>query len=276
MTIPSEDNRAVQGLWVGGRLSALERLCVRSYCAHGHEFHLYHYDELHNVPRIDGLRLINAEEILPHTAVFRHRKGSLAYFADRFRFELLRQCGGWWADMDTVCVRPLDIGAQVAFSRDFKPKRLWNGMLKFPARHFLAEAIADACANVNRINPWDDARAAFTKLQRKLMFWRDSRRYVRGRDGGGMIGLMSAVRHFALDKHILPLTTFFLPGNPLGREVVTSAGFDFDRILSAQPDLRCVHLCNTHLRNDGVDKDGDYPADSLYGSLKRRYPEAQQ
>ena len=267
-------NRVVQGLWIGGRLSALERLCVRSYCAHGHEFHLYHYDALENVPQLGGLRLMNAEEILPRAAVFRHRKGSLAYFADHFRWELLRQRGGWWMDMDTVCVRPLDIAAQVAFSRDLKPHRLLNGMLKFPARHFLAELIADACANVNSINPWDDARAVFAKLQRKLMFWRDSRRYVRGRDAGGMIGLMSAVRHFGLEEYALPLSYFFLPQDPQGAAVVKSAGYDFDGIMSAQPDLRCVHLSNTHLQKDGVDKDGDYAADSLYEVLKRRYPDA--
>ena len=66
----TDTNRIVQGLWMGGRLSALERLCVRSFCAHGHEFHLYHYDELENVPRIEGLRLMDAREVLPRAQVY--------------------------------------------------------------------------------------------------------------------------------------------------------------------------------------------------------------
>ena len=46
-------------------MSALERLCVLSYCAHGHEFHLYHYDELQNVPQVGGLRVMDGGEIPP-------------------------------------------------------------------------------------------------------------------------------------------------------------------------------------------------------------------
>ncbi len=273
MTAASEDNRVVQGLWVGGRLSALERLCIRSFCEMGHEFHLYYYDELGNVPCVDGLRVMDAAEILPRTAIFRHRKGSLAYFSDHFRWELLRQRGGWWMDMDAVCVRPLDVSADVAFSRDIKAHRMLNGMLKFPAGHLLAAAMADACADVDRVQPWDDARAVFTKMQRRLLFWRDSRRHVRGRDAGGMISLANAVRHFGLEKYALPASVFFLPGDPQGRAVVESSGRDFEGMLAACPDLRCIHLSNTHLHRDGVDKDGKYPADSLYGVLKRRYPE---
>ena len=89
----SDNNRIVQGLWIGGRLTELERLCIRSFCANGHEFHLYHYDELQNLPQVEGLRLMDGAEVLPRTAIFRHSTGSLAFFADHFRWELLRQRG---------------------------------------------------------------------------------------------------------------------------------------------------------------------------------------
>ena len=268
------DNRIVQGLWVGGRLSTLERLCVRSYCAHGHEFHLYHYDALENVPRVDGLRLMNAEEILPRTAIFRHRTGVISYFADHFRYVLLHKRGGWWADMDTVCVRPLDLSAEIVFQHDFTPQCLFNGMLKFPQGHALTAALADAYEDINRILPWDSGWIAFKKLKRRVMFWRDTKRHIRYWHAGGMAGLTPAVKYFGLEKYTLPLSFFHLPDNPLGRAVVESAGRDFDGILSGHPDLRCIHLCNSHLHIHGVDKDGDYPADSLYEVLKRRYPDS--
>ena len=269
----NNDNRIVQSLWVGGRLSALERLCIRSFCAHGHEFHLYHYDELHNVPRVDGLRLMNGADILPRTAIFRHKSGTLAFFADHFRFALLHKRGGWWADMDTVCLRHLDFAAEVVLMRDLKPYRLWNGMLKFPRGHAFAAAITDSYSDVDRSQPWDKPMVRVHKIRRRLMFWRDSRRYIRSRDAGGMISLMSAVKHYRLEKHALPTSVFLLPGNPLGRKVVEGAGWNFDGVLSAAPDLRCVHLCNSLFAFERIDKDGDYPADSLYEVLKRRYPE---
>ena len=271
------DNRIVQGLWVGGRLSALERLCVRSFCAHGHEFHLYHYDELHNVPRIDGLRLMNAEEILPHSAIFRHKRGTLAFFADHFRFELLHKRGGWWMDMDAICVRPLDFAADIVFSRSHRADRLWNGMLKFPSGHPLTAALADTYKDVNRILPWDNKPSViYHKIRRRLMFWQDSRRHIGGRDAGGMYGLMRAVEHFGLQEYIQPESVSLVSGNPRGRKVVEGAGWDFDGLLAVAPDLRCVHLCNSFFALEGVDKDGDYPADSLYEVLKRRYGEAKQ
>ena len=271
----SGDNRIVQGLWVGGRLSTLERLCIRSFCAHGHEFHLYHYDELHNVPRIDGLRVINGEEILPRTAIFRSRKGSLAYFSDRFRWELLRQRGGWWMDMDVICVRPLDFPDDIVFQRDVKPDRMPNGFLKLPRGHFLAAALADTYKDINRIQPWDNFGVRFKKIKNRLIL-RNSPRHIRLYHCGGMFAFSSAVKHFGLDKHALPTGVFHAPGDPQGHDAIKSAGYDFDALLSSAPDMHCVHISQSRLVIKGIDKDGDYPADSLYEVLKRRYPEARQ
>lgn len=60
-------NRVIQSLWVHGRLSPMERLCIRSFLAHGHEFHLYAYGPLEGVP--EGTRVVDAREILPEDRV---------------------------------------------------------------------------------------------------------------------------------------------------------------------------------------------------------------
>ena len=179
------DNSVVQGLWVGGRLSALERLCIRSFCAHGHEFHLYHYDELHNAPRIDGLRLTNAAEILPRTAIFHYRRRkSLAGFADRFRWELMRQKGGWYADMDMVCLRPLQFDPEVVLGYDGAGDNINSALMKFPRGHFMATALADACANINNFAPWDTPQRKRYKAKRILLLRRDHK-YLRWGEAGG-------------------------------------------------------------------------------------------
>ena len=269
------DNRVVQGLW-WGRLTELERLCIRSWCANGHEFHLYTYGalgELENLPRADGLRIMDAEEVLPSKAVFLHKTGLLSFFADQFRFELLRQRGGWWVDMDTVCVRPLDFAAEVVLFNTDSPAAIWNCVMKFPRGHFLAAALADSYKNVNRVSPWDDWKTIYRKSKRRLIFWRDWRRHVRYWHAGGLIGLASAVRHYKMEQCAMPVSFMEFPGDPQGRALVESAGYDFDGILSAAPDLRFFHLSNTVWKEQSVDKDGSYPADSLYEVLKRRYPE---
>jgi hypothetical protein len=101
----------VQMLWVGGPLSALERLTLTSWLANGHEVHLYSYGKPANTPK--GLRFCDARKILPAEADTHHSAGGQGpvRFSDRFSFALLHALGGIWVDIDVVCLRPLDFAA---------------------------------------------------------------------------------------------------------------------------------------------------------------------
>lgn len=104
-----EYQKIAQFLWVGGSLSAIERLALASFRDHGFECHLYHYYELIGVP--DGIALKDAREIISDDAIFYTDSPSgrsLASFSDLFRYALLSKCGGWWFDMDVVCLRSAD------------------------------------------------------------------------------------------------------------------------------------------------------------------------
>ena len=68
----------IQGLWVGPRLSTMERLCIRSYIANGHDFHLYLYGPCENVP--EGATVRDAAEIVPESDIGRF--GNLPNFSD--------------------------------------------------------------------------------------------------------------------------------------------------------------------------------------------------
>ena len=271
-----DDNRIVRGLWVGGGLSALERLCIRSFCAHGHEFHLYHYDELHNVPRVDGFRVINGEEILPRTAIFRYRRhGSLAGFADHFRWELMRQCGGWYADMDMVCLRPLDFTREIVIGHQGVKDHVNSAMMKFPRGHFMAAAMADACARINKFVPWDNPKRKFRKIRRALLFRRTAEHLQWG-EAGGPAGTTLALRHFGLDEYVLPPHTLYAQYHPL-------AGHFFDDRLHKTGVLDmllagtcAIHVMHSHFKKKGVNFDGEFPANSPYEILKRRYGEAKE
>ena len=93
----------VQSLWIGPRLSTMERLAVSSFLANGHDFLLYVYDEPEGVPA--GATILDASRILPASRIFRYKEsGSLAGFSNFFRYRMLLETGGWWVDMDTVCL----------------------------------------------------------------------------------------------------------------------------------------------------------------------------
>jgi hypothetical protein len=108
------DSHTVNGLWIGSRLSKLELLTIQSFLHHGHRFRLWVYNPL-ETPLPEGVLLADANEIIPKEQVFSYRnknsyghgKGSYAGFSDLFRYKLLYEKGGWWADMDITCLRPL-------------------------------------------------------------------------------------------------------------------------------------------------------------------------
>lgn len=110
-----QENRVIHGLWIGNTLSLVELLCLHSFIAHGHEFHLWVYEPLQNslpsqVIIEDAAQIISKEEVFSYKNrnQFGHGKGSYAGFSDIFRYKLLLQKGGWWSDMDVVCLSPLN------------------------------------------------------------------------------------------------------------------------------------------------------------------------
>ncbi len=77
----------------------------------------------------------SAEEILPRAVLFTHRRtGSLGSFSDWFRYRLLKERGGIWADTDVVCLAPLVYPQQEIFGWQ-DARVLNNAVLGLPAGH---------------------------------------------------------------------------------------------------------------------------------------------
>lgn len=112
----------IHALWIGSRLSPIELLCIHSFLEHGHEFHLWVYDKI-ETPLPEKVVIENASDIIPKEEVFcyqnmnqyGHGKGSYAGFSDIFRYKLLFEKGGWWTDMDVVCIKPLNFEEEYVF-----------------------------------------------------------------------------------------------------------------------------------------------------------------
>lgn len=116
------DNKIINGLWIGTRLSNVELLTIYSFLKNGHDFYLWTYDPIENeLP--DGLIVKDANDIIPRHKVFcykrtnqfGHGKGSYAGFSDIFRYKLLHKYGGWWVDMDVTCLKHFDFEEPYVF-----------------------------------------------------------------------------------------------------------------------------------------------------------------
>lgn len=96
----------IQSLWIGDELSKVEQLCIASFLTNGSPFHLYTYSDVKNIPT--GTIIKDANDIIPSSEIFRLNNGSYAVFADWFRFEMLYKVGGFYVDMDMICMKPFD------------------------------------------------------------------------------------------------------------------------------------------------------------------------
>src|SRR6185369_10191737 len=110
-------NKIIQGLWIGPELSLMEQLSICSFLQNGHDYHLYVYDEVKNIPA--GTLIRNANEILPADRIFQyHGRPSYAGFSNFFRYKLLLELGGWWADSDTICLKAFDFPDEYVFASE--------------------------------------------------------------------------------------------------------------------------------------------------------------
>jgi len=144
----------INSLWIGQPLSLMEQLSIASFLQNGHEYHLYCYDEIANVPA--GTVLRDAAEILPASEIFYYQckdgKGSVSAFSNLFHFKFLLERGGWWVDADVVCLRRFDFAEPVviASERIRTGTQATDAVLKFPRGHAAVRQCYEAASRENR------------------------------------------------------------------------------------------------------------------------------
>ena len=154
-----EDNKIVNALWIGKKLSVTELLTIKSFLQNGHSFVLWAYDKIETTLP-EGTILKDASEIIPRDKVFSykfsnqfgHGKGSYAGFSDVFRYKLLFENGGWWTDMDVTCLKPLDFTEEYVF-RTHHSLPLVGNIMKCPKNSMLMKkCFEEASAQVDENN----------------------------------------------------------------------------------------------------------------------------
>jgi hypothetical protein len=216
----------INGLWIGATLSPMERACVQSFLRFGHEFRLYAYDPIDNVPA--GCTLCDASDVVPASDVFVHEqavgKGSLATFSDLFRYELLYKHGGWWMDMDVFCLTPSLPNLSVVIGR--QDAQLINGaVLHFPAGHPAMGAAVKEARSLGRDVAW-------LKIGPEIL--------TRLASSGELAGAVLPSQVF----YPLHFSQFWMTCDP--RRTAAAA----ERLKGAA----CLHLWNEMFRRAGIDK----------------------
>lgn len=146
-------------LWIGGDLSFLEQLCIKSFLDAGHHVRLYSYDPIGNAP--EGVEHADAAVILPRADVLRHeRTSSPALHSDLFRYHMLARGERLiWADTDAYCLRSFETGTG-HFHAWESDTGVNGGVLGLPADSRTLAALIDFTSDPFAIPPWygDDYR----------------------------------------------------------------------------------------------------------------------
>lgn len=128
----------IGALWIGGSLTWLEQLCLKSFVAHGHQTLLYTYGEVRNVP--EGVEIRDGRDVLDTDQFILHeRTQSVALFSDLFRFHMIRQNPKIiYVDTDVLCLKPFDFEDEFLFGYE-KPNGLNGAVLRLPAHSKILE-----------------------------------------------------------------------------------------------------------------------------------------
>lgn len=201
--------REVGTLWIGGRLSWMEQLCLKSFVDAGQRITLFHYEPIPNVPR--GVICRDGREVIDTTDFLKYeKKNSYALFADLFRLHMIRANPGMvWIDTDVYCHKPLDQADDHVFGFELPDSdRVNNAVLGLP-----------------HDSPMLAAMLAFTEDRYPIPPFlppRDRRAYAAARDAGqpvhvsrqpwgvwGPLMLTHYVRQFALTAKASPMDAFY-------------------------------------------------------------------
>ena len=266
-----EENRVVAMLWIGPRLSKMERLSIKSFQAHGHEVHLYVYDKVENIP--EGTVVEDAAEIVPESRIkdFRY----LAQASNLWFYKYLLERGGIISDCDNVALRPVECFGEYGFYRNVEETTVTAAICKAPQGSALMKYLYDY---VNGLTSKQLAVAEYQSLGPDL-----TRRVIIGE---------GATYHYGIAAYGLPpveypfahLRAYFKPGyvtDPVSWSRIQDL-IDPDAVWPRLNDATTLHLFSGAW--EGMSghanlpeyltlgtKDHEYPKGCLYEYLKVRY-----
>lgn len=231
----------IQSFWFGETVSTMEKLSINSFLKNGHIVDIYTYDYIKDLPT--GTNQLDANEILSREKIFFDSAGGIAAFSDWFRYKLLHARGGWWVDLDVICLKPFNIAEDYCFatenySSDFQ-KGITCCVIKAPSG---AEFLEHIIEYIEAFEPQMNVE------------W--------GKYGPGLIH--SVLKQFDSSKFIMPTNAFC----PIDWTEVKTIAFEQNEL---PKNSFAIHMWNNLWRINNIDKERTYHQNSIYERLKSKY-----
>ena len=244
----------VQSLWIGGKLSNMEILSIKSFLDNGNEYHLYIYDKVENIPK--GTIVKNGEDIISKDYIFKYSNGSYSAFSNLFRFYLLHKKGNFWVDTDIICTHKFDFTNKICIFNEpdgyYKEKTITSCVIKLPKNSILTYTAVELCKEGRK-------QVISNKVK-----W-----------GLGLAILNELVKIFNLKNIILDWRHIMVCGFLDWRILINSKHKCHEKIYKNYNNLpqenKCIHLWNEMWRRYNIDKNKKFDSDSLYEYYKKKH-----
>jgi len=214
----TQENRIIHGVWIGKKLSKMECLTIELLQRQGHEFHLWSYDSIANVPH--GVIARDASLIMPRSSIFEYRGkplnvipnggiGSFAHWSDIFQVNLLYKEGGIYSQMDVAYLKQLNFKQPYVFASLWPylwPNSIQTFLMKAPKGSLFCKECAEELEKLVVPNnmpslDWFSTLRVITQIaqKHKLIKYSLSRIYIN--DLGGQ----RKGTHFYEDRALRPM-----------------------------------------------------------------------
>ena len=260
--------REVGALWIGGPLSWMEQLCLKSFADKGQKITLFSYEDIPNVPdgviRRDGREIIDTDDFIKY-----EQKNSFALFADWFRLHMIHQCPSMiWIDTDVYCHRPMDYESDYVFGYELPGEhRVNNAVLGLPADSEMLRQMIEFTDDRYSIAP-------FLPLKRQEMMHKAAEKgkpvHITEQPWGvwGPMMVTHYAHALAMEEHVQPLSAFY--------PITFRERFKFMRRAELAEDLitnetTALHLWASNKRQLGNIHDGLPPKGSYLERLVQEH-----
>jgi hypothetical protein len=245
--------------WAYGELSRLEQLSLISFLKQGYEVNLWTYGDMPNAPK--GVFVQDAREILPENTVFLNQRGSYASFSDLFSYAVLVKIGGLYADTDVIALKSaaeLPSTPFIVSERSNQKKNLKTaiGMLLNITDNLFLNVNVIYNPNPQEGNLIDLAYAYSLRFPKQNIKWSE-------------IGpkLLNAITKIYPAHGFEIMSPSF--ANPINysdcpKDLLTPG-------INLPKSAFFLHCYNDRWRKSGIDKNIDYPKDSLMYRLEKFY-----
>ncbi len=265
------DSNIFQTLWIGDKLSDMEIISINSFLMNNHQYHLYTYQDIKNIDKLHpNVSIKDANQIIPESKIYTYRNGSYSAFSNLFRFTLLYKKGGYWVDTDIVCLNTYNFDSRIVIVSE-------------PTENYLDQLPTSCLIKLPKGSDIAKEGINIQESHKKLILngsltW-----------SSGPKTINELINKFSLHEYILPWNTICscfchhvlslvnpdVIYHPKILNTLYKSESDNESVkvndLSIPDNMFGIHLWNECWRRNSLDKNSNYPKNSIYQQMKTLY-----